>query len=113
VLDRSHHAEAGVGNHHVDPPEGRSRRRHGALHVAVPGDVAGDGDRAAAAALELLRQAVQPIGAAGGEDEIGAAAAELACQGGADPGRRAGDEDRLPAERDGVQGVASTTASSA
>ena len=96
ALDRAHHAEAGVGDHHVEAAEGVPGGRHGALEVAVDGDVAGERrGRGRPLALELGGQRGEAIRAAGDEREVGALTGELAGQRRADPGRGAGDQDRL------------------
>ena len=99
-------AEAGVRHHDVDPPQGLHGDRRRALHVAVHGDVAGDGERAPAPRLDLRRERPEPVETPRGEHNVGAPTRELARERRTDARRRPRDQDHLAREGHGVRALA-------
>ena len=85
-------AEAGVGEHRVDPPEGLERGPGQGLHLIPLADVAAHRDRLVGAA-ELLAQRLEPILAPGAEDEPVAGPRGAAGGSGTDPARGARDQE--------------------
>jgi hypothetical protein len=70
----------------------------GALEVAIFGDVAGQGERAAAPRPDLDCQRFKALRAAGREGDIRPLPGELAAEGSSDPGGRPCDKDDMPFE---------------
>ncbi len=85
----------GVGDEHVEPTEPFDRGRDEPLEVVAPGDVDRAGDGGAAACGDLLRERVEPLGAAGAEHDRRAARGQQPRGRGADPAACAGDRDDL------------------
>jgi len=108
AAEAAHHAEAGVGNGDVELAPLANGLGDGTLEVAVPGDIALEGERAGGRwAADLCSQRAQLLAAPRGQGQARACRAELARELLADAGGGAGDEHRLVVKvRVRAQGVA-------
>jgi len=92
--DRREQPDTGVVHQHVNAIELLHRAPHQRLHGQAVGHVSRHHQAPAWEVRQLLRQLVQLVATARGEDDVGAPSGELAGDLPADPGGRPGDDYR-------------------